>query len=137
MAKKIEDYIEKRNDFLVQQLKELFDAPVFENRVTEREEKKLREGKKIRDFFIYRTGDMRPPTEEGNKLSISQDVIIVYISEMSADLDVRALKIIGALDNQQTYQFRTMRKSTAQKGSTDGVVDVLEFSFTRMLKYGC
>lgn len=136
MAKTIEEYVQKSNSYLVKQLKgALDDTPVFEKRVTENEERKLRKGKKIRDFFIYRTGDMR--ATENSERTLSQDVIITYVSEMEPDLDIRALKIIGALDNRSTYSFQSARKTSARKGDTDGVVDVIEFTFTRMLKHGC
>ena len=136
MAKTIEEYVAKSNSYLVQKLKgAMGDAPVFEKRVTENEEKNLRNGRQIRDFFIYRTGDIR--ATENSEKTLSQDVIVIYISEMVSDLDIRALKIIGAIDGKGTYSFQTARKTSARKGDTDSVVDVIEFTFTRMLKYGC
>lgn len=130
MSESIKTALEKSNDFLVTKLEEVYKVPVFQDRVHEDEMEVLQ--KKNIEFFIYETGGYI----KQNQKSVSQEILLKYLSEKRDDLDLRMLEIASSLDGKALYTFNRSVKTTVKKSDTDYEIDYIEFYFTRIIKYG-
>lgn len=131
IGRSISTALDKSNNFLIETLEKTFNIPVFQDQVSEDEMEDMQ--KKDIEFFIFETGGLRKQNEN----SVSQEVLLKYLSEKRDDLDVRMIEIASSLDGKALYNFKRSEKSPVQKGDTDDYVDYIEFYFTRVLKYGC
>lgn len=131
IAKTIDEIIEKSNNQLIETLEKAFDIPVYQNEIKEDELKKL--SKKKINVFIFETGGLTSQ----NDRSMSQEVLLKYLSENRDDLDIRMVKIALTVDAKPLYTFDRSVKTRVRKGDTDHYVDYIEFYFTRVIKHGC
>ncbi|MHB0803593.1 hypothetical protein PVK73_30520 [Bacillus thuringiensis] len=118
--------IQKMNSLLISKLKEAFDVGVYQDQVSEDEEKDYH-------YFIFETGGFEN-TE--STFTLRQSVLIRYYSENRDDLDERMLDIISILES-TGHSFRHANKTSIQKGEVDEYIDEIEIYVTRIIKYGC
>ncbi|SCM90415.1 Uncharacterized protein BWAI21_05931 [Bacillus mycoides] len=118
--------LQKMNSLLISRLKDAFDVGVYQDQVSEDEEKDYH-------YFIFETGGFQN-TE--SKLTLRQNVLIRYYSENRDDLDERMLDIIETLEA-TGHSFQHSNKTSIQKGEVDEYIDEIEINVTRLVKYGC
>jgi len=118
--------LQKMNSLLISKLKEQFEIGVYQDQVSEDEEKDYH-------YFIFETGGFE---KTDSKFTLKQNVLIRYYSENRDDLDERMLDIIAALEA-AGHSFQHSNKTSIQKGELDEYIDEIEIYVTRIVKYGC
>ncbi|MBD5799998.1 hypothetical protein COM13_09130 [Bacillus pseudomycoides] len=118
--------LQKMNSLLISKLKEQFEIGVYQDQVSEDEEKDYH-------YFIFETGGFE---KTDSKFTLKQNVLIRYYSENRDDLDERMLDIIAALEAAGN-SFQHSNKTSIQKGELDEYIDEIEIYVTRLVKYGC
>ncbi|MEH7052245.1 hypothetical protein [Bacillus pseudomycoides] len=118
--------LQKMNSLLISKLKEQFEIGVYQDQVSEDEEKDYH-------YFIFETGGFE---KTDSKFTLKQNVLIRYYSENRDDLDERMLDIIAALEA-AGHSFQHSNKTSIQKGELDEYIDEIEIYVTRLVKYGC
>ncbi|MGG0511515.1 hypothetical protein [Bacillus pseudomycoides] len=118
--------LQKMNSLLILKLKEQFEIGVYQDQVSEDEEKDYH-------YFIFETGGFE---KTDSKFTLKQNVLIRYYSENRDDLDERMLDIIAALEAAGN-SFQHSNKTSIQKGELDEYIDEIEIYVTRIVKYGC
>ncbi|MCX2825263.1 MULTISPECIES: hypothetical protein [Bacillus] len=118
--------LQKMNSLLISKLKEQFEIGVYQDQVSEDEEKDYH-------YFIFETGGFE---KTDSKFTLKQNVLIRYYSENRDDLDERMLDIIAALEAAGN-SFQHSNKTSIQKGELDEYIDEIEIYVTRIVKYGC
>ncbi|MEC1778403.1 hypothetical protein [Schinkia azotoformans] len=122
---KSKERLRKMNNLLVSKLEETFNVNVYQDYVSEDEEKGYH-------YFIFETGGF---TSTSKDYTLTQDVLVRYYSENLDDLDERALDVISVIKD-IGYTFENTNKTAIQKGDTDAYIDEIEFYFKRVVKYG-
>ncbi|PEP87492.1 hypothetical protein [Bacillus pseudomycoides] len=118
--------LQKMNSLLISKLKEQFEIGVYQDQVSEDEEKDYH-------YFIFETDGFE---KTDSKFTLKQNVLIRYYSENRDDLDERMLDIIAALEAAGN-SFQHSNKTSIQKGELDEYIDEIEIYVTRIVKYGC
>ncbi|MGQ8823186.1 hypothetical protein ACUTUE_07415 [Bacillus sp. NA_146.1] len=118
--------LQKLNSLLIEKLKKAFNVEVYQDQVSEDEEKDYH-------YFIFETGGFE---QTESKFTLQQHVLIRYYSENRDDLDERMLDIIATLEA-TGHSFQRSDKTSIQKGETDEYIDEIEIYVTRLVKYGC
>ncbi|MCR8856541.1 MULTISPECIES: hypothetical protein [Bacillus] len=118
--------LQKMNSLLISKLKEQFEIGVYQDQVSEDEEKDYH-------YFIFETGGFE---KTDSKFTLKQNVLIRYYSENRDDLDERMLDIVAALEAAGN-SFQHSNKTSIQKGELDEYIDEIEIYVTRIVKYGC
>lgn len=114
------------NSLLIKKLNEAFNVEVYQDQVSEDEEKDYH-------YFIFETGGFE---QTESRFTLRQHVLIRYYSENRDDLDERMLDIIATLED-TGHSFQRSDKTSIQKGETDEYIDEIEIYVTRLVKYGC
>ncbi|MED4653187.1 hypothetical protein [Bacillus pseudomycoides] len=118
--------LQKLNSSLISKLKEQFEVGVYQDQVSEDEEKDYH-------YFIFETGGFE---KTDSQFTLKQNVLIRYYSENRDDLDGRMLDIIAVLEAAR-HSFQHSNKTSIQKGELDEYIDEIEIYVTRLVKYGC
>lgn len=118
--------LQKMNSLLIKKLNEAFNVEVYQDQVSEDEEKDYH-------YFIFETGGFE---QTESRFTLRQHVLIRYYSENRDDLDERMLDIIATLED-TGHSFQRSDKTSIQKGETDEYIDEIEIYVTRLVKYGC
>lgn len=112
-----------------------FSLQVYEDEIAEDEEEQL-VNLNTYNFFILEMGNFRP-SENTDKKSISQEIIIDYYSENRDDVDEVTIDVISLVSAVKSVKFTGTQKQRLQVKGLDRYVDRVTFLFRRVIPIEC
>lgn len=113
-------------------LEDYFELPVFQDFLSEDEKKNLGDSY---DYFIFEESEMVLAADE-KKYSFQQKVYISFYSENRNYLTGDQLDVITLLHN-SNYKFTGSDVNHLRLDNQDRFIDLVVFSFSRIIRSGC
>jgi hypothetical protein len=118
---------------IVDNLKNQFNLPVFEDEIAEDEDERQLNSN-ADNCLVFETGDIKP-TENIQRLS--QDIQVYYYSENRDDVDEQTIDIISVISSVKAVSFSGAVKERLRVKETDRYIDRVTIVFKRMIPIEC